>query len=116
VIETDSDEVVEVAPLGHLEEIAIEGLFGGRDFSFKLDKEEPTILTGSNGSGKSTLLRIINAIGTDDWSTLSRQPFDRAVLSFESGQVFAVERDEDKLLKVRLDGESYEIASQFEGV
>ncbi len=94
--------------LGHLTEVNITGLFGSRDFAFRLEHKEPTLLTGSNGSGKSTLLRAINAIGTGEWRTLGNLPFESIELTFAHGTHFYL-RQESRLT-VRLNDEPFEVS------
>lgn len=47
-------------------EISILNLFGHFNYSFSMEKNHITILTGPNGYGKSTILRCIQAIGNSD--------------------------------------------------
>lgn len=98
-------------PLGHLVYLDVVGLFGSRNFSFRLEQKEPTILTGTNGSGKSSILRIINAIGTGAWRSLMRLPFESVTLSFEHGHNFKVRRAAEGL-EIRLKDESFEISQE----
>lgn len=46
--------------------IDILGLFGYFDYSFSIEENNITILSGPNGYGKSTIIRCINAIGNSD--------------------------------------------------
>jgi ABC-type transport system involved in cytochrome c biogenesis ATPase subunit len=94
---------------GHLREFSIHGLFGSRHGGFRLDRKEPTILTGSNGSGKSTILRIINAIGTGAWPALLKAPFSSIGLIFDSGTEIIVDKLEGDRLVISLDGQQFEI-------
>jgi ABC-type transport system involved in cytochrome c biogenesis ATPase subunit len=106
---TDQDN--QASTLGHLRELAIRGLFGMRNYTFELDRKEPTLLTGSNGSGKSTILRIVDAIGTGAWLTLLIFPFSSIALTFEFGTEVTVERSEPNQLIVVLNGQRYEMDS-----
>src|SRR5437660_702327 len=92
--------------LGHLARYAVKGLFDHRDYSFAIDGDEPTILTGANGTGKSTILRTIDAVGSARWADLHRIPFKRLLLHFDTGADLRVTRKEDSLL-VELDGKAW---------
>jgi len=93
--------------LGHLTDFSVSGLFGEREFSFRLDLKEPTILTGTNGSGKSTVLRILDAIGTGAWGSLWALPFEGVSLTFESGTKFTLTKSGRGSIEVHLDGADY---------
>lgn len=94
---------------GHLRRLAIRGLFDTRNYTFELDRKEPTLLTGSNGSGKSTILRIVDGIGTGAWLTLLKLPFSSITLTFESSTELTVERYEPNGLGAVLDGQRFDI-------
>jgi energy-coupling factor transporter ATP-binding protein EcfA2 len=95
------------ASLGHLVELSVTGLFGTRDFSFRLDLKEPTLLTGTNGSGKSTILRIVSALGNGEWGTLGRLPYENVTLLFENNVQLSVHRVSPTRLNVQLSGEPF---------
>jgi ABC-type lipoprotein export system ATPase subunit len=97
--------------VGHMRELSIRGLFDVRDYTFELDRKEPTLLTGSNGSGKSTILRIVDAIGTGAWLTLLNYPFSSIALTFETGRRLTATRIDVNKLGVVLDDEHFEIDS-----
>lgn len=48
-----------------IKEVKIEGIYGYKNFSWKLD-EDINVLLGKNGSGKSTILKLIYACITND--------------------------------------------------
>src|SRR5262245_61098298 len=81
--------------IGRLTGYSVKGLFGGVDYEFDLDVDEPTILTGANGAGKSTILRTVNAIASGSWPRLAQIPFRSLALAFERGPQLRVKRTKD---------------------
>jgi len=104
------------ATIGHLTNVSVGGLFGRRQINFALDKSWPTVITGSNGSGKSTILKIIDGVGTGDWTRLAQLPFEEVRLEFEDGSVATVARDDDEMA-FTLDGQEWrypiQVGEQF---
>ena len=95
-------------PFGRLERIRVTGLLGQYSHIIELPQGEPAILTGANGTGKSTILRLINAVGSGDWPTLSRLPFKGASLYFENAPKVQVTR-RDRRLRIAHSGEALSI-------
>jgi ABC-type cobalamin/Fe3+-siderophores transport system ATPase subunit len=83
--------------IGRLVGYSITGLFGGLDYEFELEVDEPTILTGANGTGKSTILRTVNAVASGSWAALARMPFKSLALTFERGPQLRVKRTKSAL-------------------
>src|SRR5262245_52615611 len=81
----------------HLARVRIDGLLDeSRDpVDLSLSQDEPTIITGSNGTGKSTILRMLEAVGTADWPTLSTLPFKTLRLKFDRLKQLRIDRDAD---------------------
>jgi ABC-type lipoprotein export system ATPase subunit len=78
--------------------LVVRSLLGRRrDFTFELNPDQPTILTGSNGTGKSTILRMIEAVGTGDWNHLLRLPFDELRLRFDRPPALRISRTSEGL-------------------
>jgi hypothetical protein len=82
---------------GALTRIRVRGLLGQFAHDIKLPSEEPAILTGANGTGKSTILRLVNAVGSGDWTALARLPFTRATLYFRNSPRIEIHRNEERL-------------------
>jgi energy-coupling factor transporter ATP-binding protein EcfA2 len=82
---------------GALTRIRVRGLLGQFAHDIKLPSEEPAILTGANGTGKSTILRLVNAVGSGDWTALARLPFTRATLYFRNSPRIEIQRNEERL-------------------
>ena len=74
-------------------EIDILGLFGRFNYSFCMEKNNLTILTGPNGYGKSTILRCIQAIGNSELLFFFETIYDKIEICVRT-------KDEKKELKI----------------
>ena len=90
--------------IGRLIRYEITELFGIFNYSFDLDAEGLTLLTGVNGTGKSTILRTIDAISTGNWFALLEIPFKSLTLGFDSDRELVVSRMKSQVT-VALTGE-----------
>jgi ABC-type branched-subunit amino acid transport system ATPase component len=88
----------------------ITDLFGMFNYSFDLDTEGITLLTGVNGTGKSTILRTIDAVSTGSWFTLVGMPFKALALGFDSGRVFQFTQDANRVEMSMTGEETYVIS------
>lgn len=73
--------------------VEVHGLFGELDHKIDLSVDAPvTIVQGENGVGKTTVLRILNALFNRKLLELSRLPFRRVTVTFDSGRSLQVTR------------------------
>jgi predicted ATPase len=88
-----------------LTRIEVNNLFGylNQDIALSTDTGI-TVLHGANGSGKTTLLRCINDISQAAWYSLSKRPFEKLTLHFESGARLDHVQDKEETAKITLVG------------
>jgi predicted ATP-dependent endonuclease of OLD family len=77
----------------NLRAFSINGLFGTRDVTIKLDKPV-MILLGENGLGKTTTLNALYYTITGDFAKLSAIPFEKIILDFWHSQSVEILRDD----------------------
>ena len=83
----------------NLAKIEVKKLFGHYDHEITFDPGKPiTIITAPNGYGKSVLLKIIDAIYTNDLSSLSRIKFEQVLLSLVDGSTVVIDSSDDNEL------------------
>jgi predicted ATPase len=97
------------------------GLFGQFNHTVPLPTQDAPLkfITAPNGYGKSTLLRLLADLATRRWHRLADVAYREMRLSFESGDVLAIQRDKatnaTSRLRIRLsttvgEGVEYEIS------
>ena len=91
--------------IGRLTRYEIRELFGIFNYSFDLDAQDITLLTGVNGTGKSTILRTIDAICTGNWLSLLEIPFKSLTLGFDNNRELTVNRPKGQSLVVGMTDE-----------
>jgi predicted ATPase len=89
------------SPIGRLQRIDVQGLFGDRDHAISLDDAAPTVLTGANGTGKSTILRLANAVSSADVAALASAPFRVLELHFATIPPFVATRGDSNTLLLK---------------
>lgn len=78
-----------------LTQIHISDLFGHGTLSIPLDRDRPTVITGSNGTGKSTILRLVNAVAQGDFRTIANAPIRQMRLEFDAIPSFELTTADD---------------------